>query len=114
MRLVEKHIINKNSALYAECDGVCFKSKNLYNYANHIIRQEFIQTSKEKQEGARSFTNYLNYNQINRILVDEKQFDMYQLPLKVSNQTLMVLDKNWKSFFASIRDYKKNPSKYNG
>lgn len=114
MRLVEKHIINKNSALYAECDGVCFKSKNLYNYANYIIRQEFIQTSKEKQEGARSFTNYLNYNQINRILVDEKQFDMYQLPLKVSNQTLMVLDKNWKSFFASIRDYKKNPSKYNG
>jgi len=114
MRLVEKHIISKNSALYAECDNVCFKSKNLYNYANYIIRQEFIKTSKEKQEGTRSFANYLNYNQINRILVDEKQFDMYQLPLKVSNQTLMVLDKNWKSFFASIRDYKKNPSKYKG
>jgi putative transposase len=114
MRLVEKHIINKNSALYAECDSVCFKSKNLYNYANHIIRQEFIQTSKEKQEGTRSFANYLNYNDINRLLVDDKQFDMYQLPLKVSNQTLMVLDRNWKSFFASIRDYKKNPAKYKG
>jgi len=114
MRLVEKHIVNKNSPLYGECDSICFKSKNLYNYANYVIRQEFIKTSKEKQEGIRENANYLNYYDINKLLVLEKQFDMYQLPIKVSNQTLMVLDKNWKAFFASIRDYKKNPAKYKG
>lgn len=114
MQLVEKHIISPNSKLYSECDALCFKSKNLYNYANYVVRQEFINTSKEKENGLRSFANYLNYNAINRILIDEKQFDMYQLPIKVSNQTLMMLDKNWKSFFASIKDYKKNPDKYLG
>jgi IS605 OrfB family transposase len=114
MQLVEKHIINKNSEFYSECDELCFKSKNLYNYANYVVRQEFIRTSKEKELGLRTFTNYLNYNAINRILIDENQFDMYQLPIKVSNQTLMVLDKNWKSFFKSIKDYSKNKSKYNG
>lgn len=114
MRLVEKHIISPNSELYSECDSLCFKSKNLYNYANYIIRQEFINTTKEKANGHRTFANYLNYNAINRILVDSKQFDMYQLPIKVSNQTLMVLDRNWSSFFKAIKDYKKNPSKYKG
>jgi putative transposase len=39
MQLVEKHIIKKNSHLYSECDRVCFLSKNLYNYANYIVRK---------------------------------------------------------------------------
>ena len=114
MQLVERHIINKNSEFYSECDSICFKSKNLYNYANYLIRQEFIQTSKDKENGLVNNANYFNYNSINRKLIDLKQFDMYELPIKVSNQTLMVLDKNWKSFFRSIKDYMKNPSKYNG
>jgi len=29
-------------------------------------------------------------------------------------QCLKVLEKNWKSYFASIKDYKKNPNKYRG
>ena len=29
-------------------------------------------------------------------------------------QCLKVLEKNWKSYFASIKDYKKNPNKYKG
>ena len=112
MQFVEKHIINKNHKLYLECDQLCFKSKNLYNYANYLVHQEFINTTKEKELGNRTFANYLNYNAINRILIDTKQFDMYELPIKVSNQTLMILDKNWKSFFKSIKDYSKNKSKY--
>ncbi len=114
MQLVEKHIINKNHSLYKECDSLCFKSKNLYNYANYLVRQEFIKTSKEKEQGLRTFANYLNYFAINRILIDNKQFDMYELPIKVSNQTLIILDKNWKSFFASIKDYVKHKEKYLG
>jgi len=114
MQLVEKHIINKSHSLFSECNGLCFKSKNLYNYANYIVRNEFINTFKEKEQGVRTFANYLNYNAINRILIDNKQFDMYQLPIKVSNQTLMTLDRNWKSFFKSIKNYSKNKTKYNG
>lgn len=98
--------------MFKECDSLCFKSKNLYNYANYLVREEFIKTSKEKELGLKTYANYLNYFAINRILIDNKQFDMYELPIKVSNQTLMILDKNWKSFFATIRDYKKNKNKY--
>lgn len=114
MILTERHIINPNSELYSECDYLCFKSKNLYNYANYLIRQEFINSSKLKDSGDLDHANYLNYYSINRLLIDNKQVDFYDLPVKVSNQTIMVLDKNWKSFFALCKLYSKNKSSLNG
>lgn len=114
MVVVERHIINKNHKFYKELDGLSFKAKNLYKYANYIVRQEFITTTREKEQGLRDHANYLNYYAINRKLIDDHQFDYYQLPAKVSNQVLKKLDKNWKSFFASIKDWKKNPNNYTG
>ena len=114
MQLVEKHIIKKNSHLYSECDRVCFLSKNLYNYANYIVRQEFIKTSKEKEGGLIKHANWIRYNSLNRTFIDNHQHDYVMLPRKVSNQTLMMLDKNWKSFFRANKDYNKNKEKYNG
>lgn len=112
MILVEKHIIKLNHPFFKECDNLCFLSKNLYNYANYIVRQEFISSSKLKEEGKVEHANYLNYQSIRKDLL--KQADYIALPRKVSNQTLMLLDKNWKSFFNANKDFKKNPSKYTG
>ena len=38
----EQHKIEIHSNFGIFVDEYCFKSKNLYNYANYIIRQEFI------------------------------------------------------------------------
>jgi len=103
MQLVEQHIIKSNNELFSECDRVCLLSKNLYNYANYIVRQSF--TNKENSK-------YLNYYDMNKLLKNEK--DYCSLPRKVSNQTLMLLDKNWKSFFASIKSWSKNKTKFTG
>ncbi len=46
MQLVEQHIINKQHDLFAEVDQLAFASKNLYNYANYVIRQTFIKTGE--------------------------------------------------------------------
>ncbi|MGG5461239.1 RNA-guided endonuclease InsQ/TnpB family protein [Clostridium sp. B9] len=43
---VEKHTLKDNHILYKKLDDYCFKSKNLYNYANYQVRQVFIITSK--------------------------------------------------------------------
>lgn len=112
MQLTERHIINNSHSLYKECDELCFKSKNLYNYALYLIKQEINKTIEEKEKGLRENIHYLNYYDINKIMIQTQQPDYVALPRKVSNQTLMVLDRNWKSFFKSIRDYKKNSSKY--
>jgi putative transposase len=102
MTLVEKHVISRNHRFYDEIDELLFKSKNLYNRANYEIREKFIKNSE--------FLNYVNLQKI-----AQNMFDSYkELPAKVSQQTLKLLDQNWKSFFASIKDWSKNPSKYLG
>ena len=46
---------------------------------------------------------YLNYNAINKIFTDTKQIDYCALPRKVSKATQMLLDKNYKSYFALLK-----------
>jgi putative transposase len=82
-------------------DAAAFASKNLYNAANYEIRQAFI------REG-----HYLNYNEIQRRMQSHEAY--HALPAKVSQQILMVLDKNWKSFFEAKKAYEEDPSKFLG
>lgn len=105
MNRVEKHIIKSNNKYYKMLDEYCFKSKNLYNYANYIIRQEFINNGK-----------WIRYNELDKMLKEkENSFDYRNMPMNSSaQQCLKLLDRNWKSFFASIKDYNNNPSKYLG
>ncbi len=100
MRLVERHIIQKNHRFYPEIDRLCFLSKNLYNYSNYLVRQSFI---FEK--------TYISYYDLLRTL--STQSDYQAIPAKVSQQILMILDRNWKSFLAANEVYKQNPSKFN-
>ncbi|GGA25204.1 transposase [Okeania sp. KiyG1] len=99
MILVERHIIQKNHLFYAEIDQLCFLSKNLYNYANYLVRQSFIFEN----------TN-LSYYDLQKIL--STQPDYQAMPAKVSQQILMILEKNWKSFLAANEVYKHNTSKF--
>lgn len=85
MNRVEKHIIKSNNKYYKILDEYCFKSKNLYNYANYIIRQEFINNGK-----------WIRYNELDKILKKEdNNYDYKNMPLGSSaQQCLKLLDKN--------------------
>lgn len=98
MILVEKHIIKKSNPLFKELDILCFKSKNLYNASLYQIRQHFFETG-----------NYLNYHTLQKRFQNEKQVDYYALPTKVSQQIMMIVDRNFKSFFQLSKE-KENPS----
>jgi len=86
------------------------KSKNLYNYANYIIRQEFINTTKQVEIKEREHAIWLRYNDIYNLIKEDVDFK--SLPAQTSQAILRRLDSNWKSFFKSIKDWKKNPQKY--
>ena len=101
MQLTERHIIKSTEHRFAQIDGLAFKSKNLYNAANYVIRQSFIYG-----------WGYVGYNEMNRLM---KSHEAYKaLPAKVSQQILMVLDKNWQSFFEAVKAYKIDSSKFTG
>lgn len=114
MTLTEQHIIRSNHRFYPEIEKVSFLSKNLYNAANYIVRQEFINTSKEKEAGNIERANWIRYNVLQKQLQQENNIDYLSLPRKVSQQVLMQLDRNWKSFFKSIKEWKRTPSKFKG
>ena len=98
MQLVEQHIIKKNDERYKDLDEVCFKSKNLYNAALYEIRQHFFNTKQ-----------FLNWLSVDKLFKEKRQDDYYSLPCKVSQQTLKLLNQNFKSFFSLLK--KKNYTK---
>ncbi|UZQ50439.1 RNA-guided endonuclease InsQ/TnpB family protein [Clostridium kluyveri] len=81
---VEQHQINKNHQLFQLLDEYSFKSKNLYNYANYLVRQTFIITSnlkdnKELTQEQQSFLNWINlkvdeFNVKKQEVLKKKQF----------------------------------------
>ena len=102
---VERHIIYSKNPYYKMLDEYCFKSKNLYNFANYQIRQKFC---KEGQ--------YLSYNEMDKLLKQKgMDFDYRNMPTAQSSQQILrLLDKNWKSFFKAIKDWSKHKDKYTG
>lgn len=97
----EQHVIKNKDPSWKVIDQLSFKSKNLYNHANYIIRQEFINNNK-----------WIQYNKLFHLIKNSEHYK--NIGSNVGQQTLKVLDKTWKSFFVSIKDWKKNPSKYLG
>lgn len=96
---VERHIKIKAN----ELDIICFKSKNLYNKANYVIRQNFINDKL-----------WVRYNEIDKICKVEKWPEYRELPAQTSQQILKLLDKNWTSFFAAIKVWSENKTGFSG
>ena len=156
---IEKHIIKPNHELYSLIDDYSLKSKNLYNYANYLIRQTFFITSNlkngktlnieqqeflnminakvddfnnkkqetlRKKQSTRKDLNklfkpldyfhkehtYLGYDFLEFICSSES--DYRQIMSQVAQQVLKVIDKNWKSFFESVKGRRKNKGNYTG
>jgi IS605 OrfB family transposase len=101
LQLVEQHVIDRRDPRYAVIDEAAFKSKNLYNAANYEYRQAFIHEGR-----------YLNYNEVQRRMQSHEAYKA--LPAKVSQQILMVLDKNWKGFREALKAYYEDSSKFLG
>lgn len=113
----ERHIIKRSHILYKTIDKLCFDCKNLYNYGNYIIRQEFFtkndNSTNNDNDAVQEKPRWIRYNELDKIC---QPSDAYKSMLysSTAQQTLKMLDKTWKGYFAAIKDYKKNPSKYSG
>ena len=86
------------------CD-FAHKSKKLYNHANFLVRKEFLQNDR-----------WIRYGEMDKLLKADLEFDDYrQMPTAQSaQQTLRLLEKDWKSFFAAIKDWSAHKEKYLG
>lgn len=105
IRQVEKHVIKKSHPYYNMFCEYTHLAKNLYNHANYLVRNEFVETGK----GVR-------YQELDKLLKADLEFPDYRnMPSAQSaQQVLRLLETNWKSFFNSIKDWSKNKDKYSG
>jgi len=101
VQLVEQHCIDKRDPRYRVIDEAAFKSKNLYNAALYEVRQAFIHEGK-----------YLNYSEMDKRMQSHAAYKA--LPAKVSQQVLVLLDKNWTAFFEARKAYEEDPSTFTG
>lgn len=102
MYLTEEHIITKNHKLWKECDTLCFKSKNLYNYSLYKI-QEFMNLNNNKL-----LSGYDLYH------IVKTQDCFKNLPNDSAKQVVFQAVDMWKYFFKAIKSFKKSKKDFTG
>lgn len=92
MTLVEQVHIKPPNPFFAECDHICFLSKNLYNATLYAVNQYYEETGQ-----------HLSYKEVNRRFTHEDQPDYRALPAKVSKHTQMLVEQAFQAYFALLK-----------
>ena len=103
MKLVEKHKIYKSHPAYSKLDDMSRKANNLYNQCIYFAKnsENLFEDLKSLDKVMKSFpSEYDNYRSLGYT--------------RRAQQILRLFQQNLRSYFASIKDYKKNPSKHTG
>ena len=103
MKLVEKHKIYKSHPSYSKLDEMSRKANNVYNQCVYFAKHSdnLLEDLKRLDKVMKSFPDeYDNYRSFGHV--------------QCAQQILRLFHQNLRSYFASIKDYKKNPSKYTG
>jgi len=102
---VEQHIVKKSNRNneWQVIDHLSFLSKNLYNTCLWTIKNHFEATGK-----------WMRYAEMYQKFYDDQNPAFIALPAATSQQIMMVMDKNMKSYFALLKMYKKNKKSLSG
>lgn len=100
----ERILVRPADENYQAMRNACRLAKSVFNTANYRIRQAFIHDSE-----------VISHSAVDKELKKSAHESYNGMPSAASAQrVIQVLGKDWKSFFAAIKDWKKNPEKYKG
>ena len=103
MKLVEKHKIYKSHSAYTKLDSMSRKANNLYNqcvyFAKHSdnLSEDLKRLDKVMKSFPDEHDNYRSFGHV-----------------QCAQQILRLFQQNLRSYFASVKDYKKHSTKYTG
>jgi putative transposase len=92
----------------------------LIAYQKNIEKQKAKPKEKRKEVKCNLFEKpskenpYVDYNFLDSLFKITVQNDYRSLPAQSSQGVMKMVFQNWQSFYASLKDYKVNPSKYKG
>lgn len=100
----ERILVRPADENYQAMRNACRLAKSIFNTANYRIRQAFIHNSE-----------VISHSAVDKELKKTDNECYKGMPSAASAQrVIQVLGKDWKSFFAAIKDWKKHPEKYKG
>lgn len=103
MKLTERHIFYKYSKRFKSLDKLSFLSKNLYNACLYRIKNEFNNTGR-----------WIRYYDLEKEFRLSNNTDYYSLPNNSSQQIMIILDNNLKSYFRALKSFKKSKTSFTG
>ena len=113
----ETHLIKESNPIYAWIVDECLRSKNLYNKTLFIYRQAFtgkhdnIPEFKDIIKHDKFIASFALVNRLNEL----KDVDFCSMMKKNGAQQIVFqVDRTMKTWFASLKSYKKDPSKFRG
>ena len=113
----ETHIIKESHPIYNWILEECSRSRNLYNKTLFIYRQAFT-GNHDKIEDFKSIIRhdkFISSFELVKQMAKLKDEDYYTMTKKNSGtQVVCQVDRTMKSWFASLKAYKKDPSKFRG
>ena len=113
----ETHIIKESHPIYRWIVDECSRSKNLYNKTLFIYRQAFT-GNHDKIEDFKPIIRhekFISSFELVKQMAKLKDDDYYAMTKKNSGtQVVCQVDRVMKSWFASLKSYKKDPSKFRG
>ena len=78
---------------------LCHLSKNLFNQANYIVRQEMFATGR-----------WVGFREVREALKSSPNFIV--LPAQTAQETIRALDACWYAYFMAFEDWRVHPEKY--
>ena len=99
----EQITIKRSHPMFNTIDELAFKAKNVYNSGVYIERQCFFQYSK-----------FISYDTLEAKHKVEYPTDYQALPAQTTQQILMKVAKDCKSFTQASKKFKQNPSDFTG
>ena len=113
----ETHIIKESNPIYDWILEECLRSRNLYNKTLFIYRQAFT-GNHDRIEDFKSIIRhdkFISSFELVKQMAKLKDVDYYAMTKKNSGtQVVCQVDRTMKSWFASLKSYKKDPSKFRG
>ena len=117
MQRVERHVISKGSENFRILREYCLLSARLYNRTLYIVRQAFT----GKHENIAEYKDlirderFISEFELSKRMRKMNEEDYLSMPkAQCSQQTIAQVYKVMKSFFASLRSYKKNTKAFLG
>ena len=113
----ETHVIKESHPIYRWIVEECLRSRNLYNKTLFIYRQAFT-GNHDKIEDYKSIIRhdkFISSFELVTQMIKLKDVDYYAMMKKNSGtQIVCQVDRVMKSWFAALKSYKKDPSKFRG